>query len=581
MNSGGEKRPEDNEQTVQNISNYEKINIEDSKMNFNRRNSFVLTEVVSSKGSLDKRPVIIDISNEKSPTSTQIFSRLGVPLSDMSDLTMLNILNIKANDLVVNLFAMEGNAIMALNSLSIEDPVLKSLVMNISEVYFIAKILSLKMSKTFVKSFRPSYTILIQIFDELLKKFTSRNRDEPVPLGDFTILISLALLLSAFSKFVDVEAQERCEPALALLLSLSSIEHIVESFKLFLPPSCQSRLFGLTIYLDLQAIESKLDSEELEQIAKLKAIMEFAFKRYGDFFLRYYADEVMHFLNQKNLLDCPFELWNKATHGGHDIQVEFGPSFLVSIIKYQWGIIKDFHGISPDPTNNTIYYNTDLENLFEFLNDQAQQLFIFIGALKTVLNDDETEILTFSTDSDTLITIYMEIMNYLDRICTGLINSYAICSQDPNYSESLNNLDLGQSTKGFVLLMTLSVCCIQLSLTGRLQITTAPSISAVLEHYVSKSDFTAPIKNCTLLDRFIVEFPVHSLDLIRNYPMIRGLSVPTLIHLEGKDTKITAFNTGLSWNMFSFFILISSLLILQFFWIAKEIRKYVFLTFWF
>ena len=46
--------------------------------------------------------------------------------------------------------------------------------------------------------------------------------------------------------------------------------------------------------------------------------------------------------------------------------------------------------------------------------------------------------------------------------------------------------------------------------------------------------------------------------------MIRGISLPVLLHLERKDTKLTALNSGLSWNMLSLFVLIVTLLLLQF-----------------
>ena len=44
--------------------------------------------------------------------------------------------------------------------------------------------------------------------------------------------------------------------------------------------------------------------------------------------------------------------------------------------------------------------------------------------------------------------------------------------------------------------------------------------------------------------------------------MIRGISLPVLLHLERKDTKLTALNSGLSWNMLSLFVLIVTLLLL-------------------
>ena len=396
----------------------------------------------------------------------------------------------------------------------------------------------------------------------MLKSFTNSGEDSAVPIEDFNILMSLVLLVKALSHFIDEEARKRVEPALALLISSTPLEQLVDSFKVILPPSHQSRLFKLSIYTDLQEVEGKFELDETAQLAKLKCIMELAFKRYGVYFLRYYADEVMINLNKKDLMDCPLALWNKATHGEDAMQLDFGPSFFVIIIKYQWGIIKDYHGISPDPTENAILYHSQLTNLFDFLFDQAQQLFLFVGALSYILNNDEIG-MESDTDTNTLIIIYTEMMNHLDRICTGLNKSYDIQAQEGDEQLSLQEqMKFKQLTKVYILLLTLSVCSIQLSLTGPLHITTAPSISAVLEHYITNSDFTAPIKDCTILDDFGFEFEIQSSDLIRNYSMIRGISLPVLLHLERKDTKLTALNSGLSWNMLSLFVLIVTLLLL-------------------
>ena len=207
--------------------------------------------------------------------------------------------------------------------------------------------------------------------------------------------------------------------------------------------------------------------------------MDLAIKRYGEFFLRYYADEVKRNLNQDDLMDCPAALLDKS-----EASFQLSPSFYVTIIKYQWGIIKDFQGVSVDPLNKSIAYHMQLENLFDFLFDQAQQLFVFTSTLNAILNDEETFISGFSTDADTLIAIYTELMNHLDRLCTGLNNSYDILAQEATNNKSIDRpqqMKLKQLTKVYILLLTFSVCSIQLSLTGPLQITTAPSISAVLE----------------------------------------------------------------------------------------------------
>lgn len=513
-------------------------------------------------------------------SSSQLLSRLGVPLASVSRSQMMTILGNQVAD-VIELFydsfiVKDGKLVMvwAAEGVDAEAVVTEKclLVKDINEVYFTAKLAALRFPNASVPKYRQDYTTLKSLFDTLLETYTQRE-DEPLVDEDLFILISLALLVSALAHFIDAEERNRTEPALALLLSLTSLNDLVTAFKYILPPAHQSRLFTLTLYRDLQRVEAKLDSaEEFDQIAKLKALMELAFLRYGDFFLRYYADEVMQTLGETDLIDCPLALWDKATHDGDQIQLDFGPSFLVSMLKYQWGIIKDFNGISPDPSNSSILYHTTLENLFEFLFDQAQQLFLFVGALNAVLSDGEAQFVNFNTDADTLITVYMEMMHHLDRICTALNDSYDVLPQEKGEVISrVDQMTLKQLSKVYILLLAFSICSIQLSLTGPLQITTAPSISAVLEQYISKSDFSTPIKECFVLDLFIAEFVSHSPDLIRNYSMIRGLSMSVLLHLEGKLTKVTAFNTGISWNMFSFFILMSSLLLLQLLWITRSV----------
>ena len=524
---------------------------------------------------------------ENSNGSNQLFDRLGVPIPGIKAVEFLQLLGNQVADLIQLIyesFLVDKGKLVMINGSDFEADVIKNekllLTRDINEVYVTARLVSSMCPNTSVLSFRQNFTVLRNILDDLFSSYTQRN-EEQVPIEDFGIVLSLALLVSALSHFIDAEEQTRAEPALALLISLTQLEHVVDAFNEIFPPAHQSRLFTLTLYRDLQRVEAKLESEEFDQIAKLKAIMELAFKRYGDFFLRYYADEVMQALGVSDLIECPLALWNKAVHGSNTIQLDLGVSFLVSLIKYQWGIIKDFNGIAPDPTNNVILYEPDLENLFEFLYDQAQQLFLFVGALSAVLNDEQAQFGGILNATETLIAVYMEIMNHLDRLCTALINSYHVVSQEDSKTvPHIEQMKSKQSCKAYILLLTLSVCSIQLLLTGPLQITTAPSISAVLEYYISKSDFTTPIKNCVIMDKFALEFFQQSPNLIRNYSIIRGLSTPILLHLEGKDKTVIALNTGLSWNMLSLFILMSSLLLIQFFWLLQAAWLFACDKFW-
>ena len=542
-------------------------------------NITVLSEEVNND-EVDSEQVVTNIDEDdlNDPVSFKLFDRLGLPISDITESKMLSVLNNQIADLIeliYETFHLENGKLVMFEGLTDVDETeeKKLLAKDIIEVYFSAKLVALKYPKRFVSNYRGKFVTLKKLFNRMLRSYTNRG-EEVISPEDLTILMTLALLVKALSCFLGKETRERIEATFALLLSLTPINEFVDTFKEIMPPSHQSRLFTLSLYRDLQNVEGKLEADEHDQLGKLRAVMGLAIKRYGEFFLRYYADEVKRNLNQDDLMDCPAALLDKS-----DVSFQLGPSFYVTVIKYQWGIIKDFQGVSVDPLNKSIAFHMQLENLFDFLFDQAQQLFVFTSILHAILNDEETFIGSFSTDADTLIAIYTELMSYLDRLCTGLNNSYDILAQEPTDTESIDRVQqmkLKQLTKVYILLLSFSVCSIQLSLTGPLQITTAPSISAVLENYISKSDFTTPIKDCTVLENFSAEFNVHSVDLIKNYSMIRGLSKAVFSHLQRRNTKVTALNTGVSWNILSFFILMSALLLLQFIWVIQAIWQYAY-----
>ena len=562
-------------------SNYYNYNYAPAEPSSPFSNITVLSEDVNYDAILKELVVTIgelEVDELYDPDTFQLVDRLGLPISSVECRQMRYFLNNQIADLIELIheaFHLEnGKLVMFEELIDVDETEEKRLLAkDIIEVYYTAKLIDFKYPKVFVTDYRGKFAGLDELFKRMLKSYTKRG-EEAISPEDLTILITLALLVRALSFFIDKETRERIDPTLALLVSLTPMNELVDIFKEIMPPSHQSRLFTLTLYRDLQNVEGKLEADEHDQLGKLRAIMDLAIKRYGEFFLRYYADEVKRNLNQDDLMDCPAALLDKS-----EASFQLGPSFYVTIIKYQWGIIKDFQGVSVDPLNKSIAYHMQLENLFDFLFDQAQQLFVFTSTLNAILNDEETFIGSFSTDADTLIAIYTELMNHLDRLCTGLNNSYDILAQEATNNESIDRpqqMKLKQLTKVYILLLTFSVCSIQLSLTGPLQITTAPSISAVLENYISKSDFTAPIKDCTVLENFSAEFDVHSVDLIKNYSMIRGLSMTVFSHLQRRDTKVTALNTGVSWNILSFFILMSALLLLQFIWIIQAIWQFAY-----
>lgn len=490
-------------------------------------------------------------------------------------------LQIQLNEVLLKIydsFTVQDGFLRFFDSKSPEDEAedLAKLANDVKSVYYTAKFASLKCPSKPVENICNTFLILLKLFEDLLKNYSDRGSDGLRQQEDLNIIFTLGFLLSALSHFVHDEYKAQTEPILVLLISLTSLQQLVESFKIILPPAHQSRLFILTLYQDLQRIQTSLQEEDADQIAKLKAIMELAFIRYGDFFLSNYTDELLFTLNCSDLLECPEALWNKATHGTNTIQTELGPSFLVSMIKYQWAIIKDFQGLVPDPTSEIILYHTDSGYLFDFLNDQAQQLFLLAAALNTVLNQDENHRSAFNTDADTLVQIYTQLMDYLDRIVSALMDGYAVHSQNDQVNLTrFDQMILLQSTKFFVILLTLSLCSIQLSMTGPLHISSAPSISPVLEHYLFKSDFTASAKTCDISDDFSQEFIKHSIALFANYSMLKYLSKPVQSRLEGKSDKKGVLGTQLSLNMLSFSVLVVVMFFIQFIWFIQSILAFI------
>lgn len=512
-------------------------------------------------------------------TKISFLNRLGCPSQNFSSAQLLLALQKQLNDLLLDIFdyftLSNGTLKLIHRNKENEPEELAKLAKSIVSVYYTAKLASLKCPSEPVEDIVNIFSIILKLFEDLLKTYSEWG-SEFLTQEDLNILFSFGILLSSLSHFVDQERKTQTEPIFVLLISLTSVHQLVDTFKMILPTAHQSRLFALTLCYDLERIQASLQVEEADQRAKLKAIIELAFIRYGDFFMSSYTEELLFTFNCKDLLECPAAVWNKATHGKSTIQTEFGPSFLVSVLKYQWAIIKDFNGAVPDPTNDIILFHTDLENLFDFLNDQAQQLFLLATALNTVLNEETSYRASFNTDSETLFKIYTELMDYLARIASSLMDDYTARSQnDETILTRLEQMDLIQSLKFHLVLMTFSLCSIQLSLTGPLHISTAPSISPVLEFYLSKSDFIASSDTCELSEKFTITFNSQASTLYSNYSMLKGLSKKVQSKLEGKLIEKGVLGTKLSLNMLSFCILVVFMFVVQFIWFIQAVFAFI------
>lgn len=516
--------------------------------------------------------------NHISTAELSFLNRLGCPSQKISSSRLLLALQSQLNDLLYKIydsFTISNGTMRATAPTRDETEELARLAKEIVAVYYTAKLATLKCPPEPIEEIANSFSILQKLFEDLLKEFSERG-SETLRQEDLNIILSFGLLLSSLSYFIHEESKAHTEPIIILLISLTSLQQLVDSFKMILPPAHQSRLFVLTLYNDLERIQASLQVEDADQIAKLKAILELAFIRYGEFFMSSYTEELLLTLNCTDLLECPDAVWGKATHGKSTIQTELGPSFLVSMLKYQWAIIKDFNGVVPDPTNDIILVYSDLENLFDFLNDQAQQLFFLAAALNTVLNDDSNSRTNFNTDSETLFKIYAELMDYLVRIVSALTDSYIVHSQNDEINLTrLDQVYILQCAKFNVILLTFSLCSIQLSLTGPLHISTAPSISPVLEIYLFKSDFTAASDSCDLSENFTKTFAKQSQTLYSNYSMLRGLSKSVQLKLEGKPIEKGVFGTQLSLNMLSFYVLVIFMFLIQLIWFIQSFMLFI------
>jgi hypothetical protein len=516
--------------------------------------------------------------NNTNSTELDFIDRLGRPSQNIPSSRLLFTLQKQLNDLLLDIydsFTLSNGTLLPLNPKADGASELAKLANDMVSLYFTAKLATLKCASKPVEDIVNSFCILLRLFEDLLKTYSKRG-SEALRQEDLNILFAFGFLLSSLSHFVDEEIKTQSEPILVLLISLTSLQRLVDSFKMIFPPAHQSRLFVLTLYSDLERIQATLQGEDADQIAKLKALIELAFIRYGDYFMSSYTEELLFTFNCPHLLECPAAIWNKATQGKSTIQTDLGPSFLVSMLKYQWGLIKDFNGVAADPTNNIILFHTDLENLFEFLNDQAQQLFLLASALNTVLNEDARFRATFNTDAETLFKIYTELMDYLVRIVSGLMDGYSVHSQNEGTNLTTEEqMDILQCAKFHIVLMTFSLCSVQLSLTGPLHISTAPSISPVLEFYLSKSDFTASSQTCELSHEFTKTFASQSASFYSNYSMLKGLSKIVQAKLEGTFIDKGVFNTHLSLNMLSFTVLVIFMFFIQLIWFIQALLAFI------
>ena len=515
---------------------------------------------------------------EQPVTELAFLNRLGCPSQKVSPSRLLSALEHQLNDLLNNIyefFCITDGLLRLTNSKPDETEELAKLSKEIVAVYYTAKLASLKCPSVTVENLLVSFSILLRLFEDLLKNYSEKGSDGLIQ-EDLNILFAFGLLLSALSRFVDGDRRSQTEPILVLLISLTGLQQLVDSFKMILLPAHQSRLFTLTLYRDLENIQASIQAEDADQIAKLKAIMELAFIRYGEFFLSSYTEELLFTLNCTDLLECPEALWNKATHGQTKIQTDLGPSFLVSMLKYQWAIIKDFQGLTPDPSNEIILFHTDLEDLFKFLSDQAQQLFLLTSALHTVLNEDTDYSSSFNTDADTLNKIYIELMDHLVRIVSALMEAFAVLSQNEETKLTrIEQMNLLQSTKFHVILLIFSLCSIQLSLAGPLHISTAPSISPVIELYLSKSDFTAASDTFELSEDFCAEFVKQSPSLYSNYSMLKGLSNAVQDKLSSTVLEKGILSTKFSLNMLSFCVLVVVMFFIQLTWFIQAVYAFI------
>lgn len=495
------------------------------------------------------------------------FNRLGFPTQEITFLELLESVKVLSQRITSTFMIVDGR-LELMDSFLVFEEEIKNINLEVISVYYTAKLTSSKGST--MKA--DDCSILKSFFESLLKIYStssSNYEDDLDEKSTFMLILSLGLLLSALSSFLDQDAQDESDLALILIITITPLKLIVESFSQIMPPAYKSRLFSLTLYRDLQRIEEIIQTtakEDLEQLSKIKMITEMAFYRFGNYFLISYSDEILSAFNQKHLIACPKVLWKKVTFGSDTVKTDLGPSFLVNMSKLQWGILKDYNAIVPDPSTNSLYFHLNLDKLFHFQSDQVQQLFILNSSLYTLLKEDQGYQATFNTDADTLKTIYLQLMDHTVRLLTALQDNYTIEPQEPNSNIKLSRLEkakLLQSAKLHILFLTLNLCIVQLILTETLNIHSAPSISPIIEHYLMKSNFSCTIDNCNIIPEFQEQFKIHSEALITNYSMIKKLSNSVLSFFKGEQEDSGFLNLGLTWNSICYCLILVIILLIE------------------
>ena len=218
---------------------------------------------------------------------TEIFDRLGCPNAQVSGARLLKALLSQSSDLLNILYDTfylnNGQLILINESLNLDEQIEK-FFKEIISVYYTAKLTFLKSSAR-IERLNQVFDMYLMNFEEILQFYTSGTDENSSAKNSFNILLAFGLLVSALSEFINDKAKKRIQPALILLISMAPLAQLSDAFKIILPPAHQGRLFALTLYRDLQVIESKIEVDDIELIAKLKVIMEVALSRYGSHFL--------------------------------------------------------------------------------------------------------------------------------------------------------------------------------------------------------------------------------------------------------------------------------------------------------
>ena len=355
----------------------------------------------------------------------------------------------------------------------------------VTELYF-----SIKLGKDqlvdekSLPNFYPQLQELYQLYEKLLR--------DPLDFKNFSFLLALSFLLTAMQGFGenDQVISDGVRAGLTLLLSSVEPDFVSRACQLILPPPQLSTLFLKTMAHEFVILE-QIASEDASAKPSVRMMADILKTKYGKLFTVDLSEELFATYNTFDYDECARLLWDNGTGPDETVLLGFGRTFLIKMVKLQWGIIREGKVYAPDRSSNLLLMDDSKVDFMEYSAKMYGRLFSLIEALDRLFINNGMAGPILELSADTMNLVYQDMNEYLESLSTALIDTYPIEMQSGiTVIDYKSRISIMRGAKLSILLGAYNLALLKKILIGPLNRFNLGPISPIVERFVSSCDFS-------------------------------------------------------------------------------------------